>query len=99
MRLKAKWVWLVGVLSGIAAAAVAFFFAKSRIEADAKKKASEQLAEDLKHKVAEIKAAQAERKAETDAAVAKVDEAALVDASRDSVELANDLIGEARKGG
>jgi len=98
MRLKAKWVWLVGVLSGIAAAAVAFLFAKSRIDAEAKKKASEQLAEDFKHKVAEIKAAQAERKAETDAAVAKVDEAALVDASRDSVELANDLISGARKG-
>jgi hypothetical protein len=32
------------------------------------------------------------RKAETDVAVAKVDEAAKVDADRDSVELANDLI-------
>jgi uncharacterized membrane protein len=92
VKIKAKWIWLVGVLSGLAAAAVAFFLGRKRIEEQAKQDASKDLAENLKAKVAEIKAAAAERKAETDVAVGKVDEAAKVDADRDSVELANDLI-------
>jgi len=99
MKTKAKWIWLVGVLSGLAAAVVAFFFGKKHIEQEAKKKASEDLADNLKAKVAEIKAAAAIRKEETDAAVAKVDEAVQVDAARDPVELANDLIRGAGKGG
>jgi hypothetical protein len=51
--------------------------------------------EELKAKVAEVKAVQAERKEKTDAAVAQVDEAAKVDAARDPVALANDLIRDA----
>lgn len=92
MRLRARLIWLVGVLTGIAAGALAFFLGRKKIEEQAKQDASKELAENLKAKVAEIKAAAAERKAETDVAVAKVDEAAQVDAGRDSVELANDLI-------
>lgn len=92
MRLRARLIWLVGVLTGIAAGALAFFLGRKKIEEQAKQDASKELAEHLKAKVAEIKAAAAERKAETDVAVAKVDEAAKVDAGRDSVELANDLI-------
>lgn len=92
MRVKAKWIWLVGVLSGLAAAAVAFFLGKKKLAEDVAQQTKEQLAEQLKAKVAEVKAAAAERKEATHAAVEKVDEAALVDASRDSVELANDLI-------
>lgn len=92
MRLRARLIWLVGVLTGIAAGALAFFLGRKKIEEQAKQDASKELAEHLKAKVAEIKAAAAERKAETDVAVAKVDEAAKVDADRDSVELANDLI-------
>lgn len=92
MRLRARLIWLVGVLTGIAAGALAFFLGRKKIEEQAKQDASKELAEHLKAKVAEIKAAAAERKAETDVAVAKVDEAAQVDAGRDSVELANDLI-------
>ncbi len=92
MQIKAKWIWFVGVLTGIAAAAVAFFLGRKKIEEQAKQDASKELAEHLKAKVADIKAAAAVRKAETDVAVAKVDEAAKVDADRDSVELANDLI-------
>ena len=92
MRLRARLIWLVGVLTGIAAGALAFFLGRKKIEEQAKQDASKELAEHLKAKVADIKAAAAERKAETDVAVAKVDEAAQVDAGRDSVELANDLI-------
>lgn len=92
MRVKAKWIWLVGVLSGLAAAAVAFFLGKKKLAENVAQQTKEHLAEQLKAKVAEVKAAAVERKAETNAAVAKVDEAAQVDAGRDSVELANDLI-------
>ena len=53
--------------------------------------------EELKAKVAEVKAEQAARKEATDAAVAQVDEAAKVDASKDPVALANDLIRDAGK--
>lgn len=98
MKIKAKWIWLVGVLTGIAAGALAFFFGKKKIEEQAKQDASKDLAEHLRAKVAEVKAAAVVRKAETDVAVGKVDEAAAVDAGRDSVELANDLISGARKG-
>jgi hypothetical protein len=51
--------------------------------------------EELKAKIAEVKAEQAARKEATDAAVAQVDEAAKVDAARDPVALANDLIRDA----
>jgi hypothetical protein len=53
--------------------------------------------EELKAKVAEVKAEQAARKEATDAAVAQVDEAAKVDAAKDPVALANDLIRDAGK--
>lgn len=92
MRLRARLIWLVGVLTGIAAGALALFLGRKKIEEQAKQDASKELAEHLKAKVADIKAAAAVRKAETDVAVAKVDETAQVDAGRDSVELANDLI-------
>lgn len=99
MKPKAKLIWLLGVISGFAAAVLAFFWGKKQIDAEAKKKASDELAENLKAKVAEVKAAAAARKEETNAAVAKVDEAVQVDAARDPVELANDLIRGAGKGG
>jgi hypothetical protein len=58
---------------------------------------SKKLGEELKAKVAEVKAEQAERKEKTDAAVAQVDEAAKMDAAKDPVALANDLIRDAGK--
>lgn len=87
-KLKLFWAFVVASALGM----LALFFGKKKIEEQAKQDASKELAENLKAKVAEIKAAAAERKAETDVAVAKVDEAAKADAARDSVDLANDLI-------
>lgn len=61
---------------------------------------SDKLAEEFKQKVVAAKAASAQRKAETDAAVAKVDETAALERQADSVEFANALIAdEQRKGG
>lgn len=94
MKAKLLGFWL-GVLAVLAAIA-AWFKAKSDEEA-AREDDTKKRAEALKTKVAEVKAEQAARKEATDAAVAKVDDAARVDAARDPVALANDLLADAGK--
>lgn len=59
------------------------------------KSKSDKLAGEFKQKVVAAQAASAQRKAETDAAVAKVDETAALERQADSVELANSLIADA----
>jgi len=86
---KAKLVCLVMSLVSALAAMLRFFRPAEE--------SSKKLGEELKAKVAEVKAEQAERKEKTDAAVAQVDEAAKMDAAKDPVALANDLIRDAGK--
>ena len=90
--MRARVVWLLMAV-GAALMAVVRFFGFARPGEDRSKK----LGEELKTKVAEVKAEQAERKEKTDAAVAQVDEAAKVDAAKNPVALANDLIRDAGK--
>jgi uncharacterized protein YdaU (DUF1376 family) len=89
--MRNKLMWVLMFLGAIFAPLVKFFQRKSEEE-------SNKRGEELKAKVAEVKAEQAARKEATDAAVAQVDQAAMVEAKRDSVELANDLIWDAKGG-
>jgi hypothetical protein len=90
---RSKLVWLLMFVGGLFVSVLKFFQGKSRRDEDVEKKG-----EALKAKVAEVKAEQAARKEATDAAVAQVDEAARVDAARDPVDVANDLIWNAQGG-
>lgn len=91
--MRARVVWLLMAV-GAALMAVVRFFGFARPGEDRSKK----LGEELKTKVAEVKAEQVARKEATDAAVAKVDEAVAVDAAKDPVDLANALIADAQGG-
>ena len=83
--MRSKLVWLMMFLGAFFAPVLRYF----------QRRDEKRHGEELKAKVAEVKAVQAERKEKTDAAVAQVDEAAKVDAARDPVALANDLIRDA----
>lgn len=86
--MKAKWI-LLGAMASLAAwfGGVGKWIKERNLLA-----AKQDLAEQLKAKVAELRLAKAERKEKTDAAVAKVDEAAALDRAKDPVAFANDLI-------
>jgi hypothetical protein len=86
--MRSKLVWLMMFLGAFFAPVLRYF----------QRRDEKRHGEELKAKVAEVKAVQAERKEKTDAAVAQVDEAAKVDAAKDPVALANDLIRDAGKG-
>jgi hypothetical protein len=89
-KLAWLWFWIVTAIAG----AVAWL--KFKNDADrAARDESVQKGEELKAKIESVKSEQAARKEATDVAVAKVDEAAKVDAARDPVAFANDLIGDA----
>lgn len=92
MKIKAAWIWVVGIVTAALAAVMTWIHRKDALEAQE----SHRKAEALKQKIAEVKAEQEARKVETDAAVAKVDEAAKVDMARDPVELANAVIHDGR---
>jgi hypothetical protein len=85
--MRSKLVWLMMFLGAFFAPVLRYF----------QRRDEKRHGEELKAKVAEVKAVQAERKEKTDAAVAQVDEAAKVDAAKDPVALANDLIRDAGK--
>jgi hypothetical protein len=85
--MRSKLVWLMMFLGAFFAPVLRYF----------QRRDEKRHGEELKAKVAEVKAEQAARKEATDAAVAQVDEAAKVDASKDPVALANDLIRDAGK--
>jgi len=85
--MRNKLVWLMMFLGAFFAPVLRYF----------QRRDEKRHGEELKAKVAEVKAVQAERKEKTDAAVAQVDEAAKVDAAKDPVALANDLIRDAGK--
>jgi len=85
--MRNKLVWLMMFLGAFFAPVLRYF----------QRRDEKRHGEELKAKVAEVKAEQAARKEATDAAVAQVDEAAKVDASKDPVALANDLIRDAGK--
>lgn len=91
--MRSKIVWLLMFLGAFFAPLLKFFQRGGNRDAEVEKKG-----EALKAKVAEVKAEQAARKEATDAAVAKVDEAAQVEAARDPVAVANDLIWDAKGG-
>jgi hypothetical protein len=86
--MRSKLVWLMMFLGAFFAPVLRYF----------QRRDERRHGEELKAKVAEVKAEQAARKEATDAAVAQVDQAAMVEAKRDSVELANDLIWDAKGG-
>ena len=88
--MRAKLAWLLVVLGAVFAPLLKLFRGSGDRDAESKKKADE-----LKAKVAEVKAERDARKEATDAAVVKVDEAVAVDAKRDPVALGNDLIRDA----
>jgi len=85
--MRNKLVWLMMFLGAFFAPVLRYF----------QRRDEKRHGEELKAKVAEVKAEQAARKEATDAAVAQVDEAAKVDAAKDPVALANDLIRDAGK--
>lgn len=85
--MRSKLVWLMMFLGAFFAPVLRYF----------QRRDEKRHGEELKVKVAEVKAEQAARKEATDAAVAQVDEAAKVDAAKDPVALANDLIRDAGK--
>lgn len=85
--MRSKLVWLMMFLGAFFAPVLRYF----------QRRDEKRHGEELKAKVAEVKAEQAARKEATDAAVAQVDEAAKVDAAKDPVALANDLIRDAGK--
>ena len=85
--MRNKLVWLMMFLGAFFAPVLRYF----------QRRDEKRHGEELKAKVAEVKAVQAERKEATDAAVAQVDEAAKVDAAKDPVAFANDLIRDAGK--
>jgi hypothetical protein len=90
--MRAKLAWLLVVLGAVFAPLLKFFRSSGNRDEESKKKA-----DDLKAKVAEVKAERDARQEATNAAVVKVDEAAAVDVARDSVALANDLVRDAGK--
>jgi hypothetical protein len=90
--MRAKLAWLLVVLEAVFAPLLKFFRSFGNRDEESKKKA-----DDLKAKVAEVKAERDARQEATNAAVVKVDEAAAVDVARDSVALANDLVRDAGK--
>ena len=90
--MRAKLAWLVCVLAAMFEPLLKLFRRGPDRDAETQKKADA-----LKAKVAEVKAEQAARQEATNAAVGKVDEAVAVDAARDPVALANDLVRDAGK--
>lgn len=95
--MKAKWIWLLGIVTAVCAAALAWILGLGAlVRRQEAEKAREEIANQFKAKVAALKAQRLAQKEHTDAAVAKVDETAKVDASRDPVELANALISGAK---
>lgn len=85
--MRNKLVWLMMFLGAFFAPVLRYF----------QRRDEKRHGEELKAKVAEVKAEQAARREATDAAVAQVDEAAKVDAAKDPVAFANDLIRDAGK--
>lgn len=84
--MKAKWI-IMAVLGSVAAWAADL---GKWIKAQAT--TPNDLIESLKTKVAAAKAARAERKEKSDAAVANVDKTVAMDSAKDPVEFANDFI-------
>lgn len=91
---KLKMFWTFLVVSAVGALAWALSLFKQREEQRAKDK----VAADFKAKVDAVRAQRAEEKAATDAAVAKVEADVKREQSRDSVDVANDLISDAKAG-
>ena len=85
------WSVLSTVLLGALAVAAMMFDKKRVIQAE-----REALAQRLKDKIAALKQAEVAQAAATTAAVAKVEEQTKQEASRDSVDAANDLIASLR---
>lgn len=98
-RLSFAWVWLSGAFAVIALAIVGWFLGMGEILRKREKaKASKELADDLKAKVEQAKAQRAEEKAVVASEVVKVEEQAAADKARDPVDVANDLIADAKAG-
>lgn len=96
MKSKLKvMLWSIGTtLALVALAVVAFFYDRRRVTQQEREK----MAEELRAKVAKLKAEEAERKAAAAVAVAKVEEETKKETERDSVDAANDLIASLRDG-
>jgi FtsZ-interacting cell division protein ZipA len=100
MKRKAQvaWMWITGLLA-IVAIIIAGLWKDilAALRKQEKQVAREELAAELKAKVAEVHAQRAEEKAAVAVAVAKIEAQAEADKARDSVDVANDLIADARK--
>lgn len=92
--MRSKILCVLMFIGGLFVAALKFFEGKGRRDQEVEKKS-----EALKAKVAKVKIEQAARREATDAAVEQVDQAAMVEAKRDPVALANDLIADAKRKG
>jgi hypothetical protein len=87
------WSVLSTVLLGALAVAALMFDKKRVIQAE-----REALAQRLKDKIAALKAGEAEKAAQTQVAVAQVEQETKQEVARDSVDAANDLIASLRDG-
>lgn len=98
-KLSIAWLWLTGLLA-LAAIVLAGFWKDilAALRKQEKQAAREDLAAELKAKVAEIHAQRAEEKAAVAVEVAKVEAQAEADKARDSVGVANGLIADAKAG-
>lgn len=98
-RLSFAWVWLSGAFAVAALAVIGWFLGMGEmLRKREKAKASKELADDLKAKVEQAKAQRAEERAATAAEVGKVAQQAEADKARDPVDVANDLIADAKAG-
>lgn len=98
-KLKFAWMWFTGLLAIAAIIVVACWKdILASLRKQEKQAAREDLASELKAKVAEIHAQRAEEKVAVEVAVAEVKAQAEADKARDSVDVANDLIADAKAG-
>jgi len=96
MKIKAGWIWFVGIVTAVLAFAFAWAMGLGEmLRKQEKQKASKELADELKAKVEKVRAERAEEKKATEAAVVQVQAAAEKEMARDSVDAANDLIAAA----
>lgn len=93
MKFKDKLAVAKVALFGAAFIAIAWVLNQfARLQAEKQDNKAREIADQMKAKIAKLHEERAAQKEVTNAAVDKVDQAALVDAQRDSVEYANSIL-------
>lgn len=96
-RLSFAWVWLSGAFAVAALAVIGWFLGMGEMLRKREKvKASKELADELKAKVEQVKAQRVEEKKVTEDKVEQVQAAADKAKASDAVDVANDLIADAK---